>query len=183
MRDRAPSIGAVSGSWSPSPSPRRGWSSCARDHEVDVRTGLARDEFLRVAARIRRAARAQPGPGRCRGDRGRHAAWPVVGRAGVGVDNIDLAAATAAGIIVVNAPTGNTIAAAEHTLALLFALARHIPAADASLRRGEWKRAPVHRRASCAARRSASSASARSAWPSRTARAAWRWTSSATTRS
>ena len=65
----------------------------------------------------------------------------VVGRAGVGVDNIDLAAATHAGITVVNAPTGNTIAAAEHTLALLFALARHVPAADASLRSGEWKRA------------------------------------------
>ncbi len=46
------------------------------------------------------------------------------------------------GIVVVNAPTGNTIAAAEHTLALLMALARHIAAADASMRRGEWKRAP-----------------------------------------
>jgi D-3-phosphoglycerate dehydrogenase / 2-oxoglutarate reductase len=65
----------------------------------------------------------------------------VIGRAGVGVDNIDLPAATDAGITVVNAPTGNTIAAAEHTLALLFAVARHVPAADASVRRGEWKRA------------------------------------------
>ncbi len=65
----------------------------------------------------------------------------VIGRAGVGVDNIDIPAATAAGITVVNAPTGNTIAAAEHTLALLFALARHIPAADASMHAGEWNRA------------------------------------------
>jgi D-3-phosphoglycerate dehydrogenase len=65
----------------------------------------------------------------------------VVGRAGVGVDNVDLEAATRAGIVVVNAPTGNTIAAAEHTLALLFALARRIAAADASVRRGEWRRA------------------------------------------
>ena len=68
----------------------------------------------------------------------------IIGRAGVGVDNIDVAAATAAGIVVVNAPTGNTIAAAEHTLALLMSLARRIAAADASMRRGEWKRAPVH---------------------------------------
>jgi D-3-phosphoglycerate dehydrogenase len=65
----------------------------------------------------------------------------VIGRAGVGVDNIDLAAATRAGIAVVNAPTANTVAAAEQTLGLIFALARHIPAADASLRRGEWRRA------------------------------------------
>jgi len=64
----------------------------------------------------------------------------VVGRAGVGVDNVDLDAATRAGITVVNAPTGNTIAAAEHTLALLYGLARRIPAADASVRRGEWRR-------------------------------------------
>ena len=65
----------------------------------------------------------------------------VIGRAGVGVDNVDLDAATRAGITVVNAPTGNTIAAAEHTLALLYGLARRIAAADASMRRGEWKRA------------------------------------------
>jgi D-3-phosphoglycerate dehydrogenase len=65
----------------------------------------------------------------------------VIGRAGVGVDNVDLEAATRAGIVVVNAPTGNTIAAAEHTLALLYGVARRIAPADASLRRGEWKRA------------------------------------------
>jgi D-3-phosphoglycerate dehydrogenase len=65
----------------------------------------------------------------------------VIGRAGVGVDNVDLEAATQAGITVVNAPTGNTIAAAEHTLALLYGLARRVAAADASVRRGEWKRA------------------------------------------
>jgi D-3-phosphoglycerate dehydrogenase len=64
----------------------------------------------------------------------------VIGRAGVGVDNVDLDAATRAGITVVNAPTGNTIAAAEHTLALLYGLARRIAAADASVRRGEWRR-------------------------------------------
>jgi D-3-phosphoglycerate dehydrogenase / 2-oxoglutarate reductase len=64
----------------------------------------------------------------------------VVGRAGVGVDNIDVPAATRKGILVVNAPRGNIVAAAEHTIALLFALARSIPQADASVKRGEWTR-------------------------------------------
>ena len=64
----------------------------------------------------------------------------VIGRAGVGVDNIDLDAATRKGIAVVNAPTGNTIAAAEHTIAMMMALARNIPQANESLRRGEWTR-------------------------------------------
>ena len=57
----------------------------------------------------------------------------VIGRAGVGVDNIDLEAATQRGIPVVNAPTGNTIAAAEHTLALMLSLARNIPEADQTI--------------------------------------------------
>jgi D-3-phosphoglycerate dehydrogenase len=64
----------------------------------------------------------------------------VVGRAGVGVDNIDVPAATRKGIIVVNAPRGNIVAASEHTIALLFALARWVPQADASVKRGEWTR-------------------------------------------
>ena len=64
----------------------------------------------------------------------------VIARAGVGVDNIDVPAATARGIIVVNSPTGNIAAAAEHTIALLMALARHIPKATASLKGGKWER-------------------------------------------
>ena len=64
----------------------------------------------------------------------------VVARAGVGVDNIDVPAATALGIIVVNAPTGNVVAAAEHTIALLMSLARLVPQADAHVRSGQWKR-------------------------------------------
>lgn len=64
----------------------------------------------------------------------------VIGRAGVGVDNIDLAAATARGIPVLNAPAGNTVSAAELTMALILALARRVVAADASLRSGEWKK-------------------------------------------
>ena len=64
----------------------------------------------------------------------------VVGRAGVGVDNIDVEAATQAGVVVVNAPTGNVVAAAEHTVAMLLALARHVAQADAHVRAGLWKR-------------------------------------------
>ncbi len=62
----------------------------------------------------------------------------VVGRAGVGIDNIDIDAATAKGVLVVNAPGGNTIAAAEHTVAMMLSLARNIPQASASLRSGRW---------------------------------------------
>jgi D-3-phosphoglycerate dehydrogenase len=64
----------------------------------------------------------------------------VIGRAGVGVDNIDIDAATLKGIVVVNAPTGNTISAAEHSIALMLALARHIPSANALLKTGVWRR-------------------------------------------
>jgi D-3-phosphoglycerate dehydrogenase len=64
----------------------------------------------------------------------------VIGRAGAGVDTIDVPAATARGIVVVNAPGGNAVAAAEHTIALAFALARRVAPADASLKRGEWSR-------------------------------------------
>ena len=64
----------------------------------------------------------------------------VIGRAGVGVDNIDVAAATARGIVVMNAPDGNTITTAEHTLALLISLARRVPQANSSLKAGKWER-------------------------------------------
>src|SRR5438093_10827485 len=64
----------------------------------------------------------------------------IVGRAGVGVDNIDVTAASRQGVIVVNVPGGNTISAAEHTVAMLLALSRNIPQANASLKAGEWKR-------------------------------------------
>ena len=65
----------------------------------------------------------------------------VIGRAGVGVDSIDVAAATARGIVVLNTPFGNTITTAEHTMAMMLALARHVPRADAALRSGRWQRA------------------------------------------
>ena len=63
-----------------------------------------------------------------------------IGRAGAGVDNIDMDAATRAGIIVANAPEGNTLAATEHTMAMMLSLARNIPQANASLKKKEWKR-------------------------------------------
>ena len=65
----------------------------------------------------------------------------VVGRAGIGVDNIDVRAATARGVVVMNTPYGNSITTAEHTIALLFALAREIPQAAASTRAGNWEKA------------------------------------------
>ena len=109
-------------------------------HEVDERPGLSRDELCAIlpdydALVVRSQVQV---------DAELIAAAPrliVIGRAGVGVDNVDLEAATRAGIVVVNAPTGNTIAAAEHTLALLYGIARRTAAADASVRRGEWQRA------------------------------------------
>jgi D-3-phosphoglycerate dehydrogenase len=67
----------------------------------------------------------------------------VVARAGVGVDNVDVEAATSLGVIVVNSPSGNIVAAAEHTIALLLATARNIPAGCASLQKGEWSRSKL----------------------------------------
>ncbi len=64
----------------------------------------------------------------------------VIGRAGVGLDNVDLEAATQKGIIVMNTPAGNTISTAEHTFSMILALSRNIPQANASTKKGEWKR-------------------------------------------
>jgi len=64
----------------------------------------------------------------------------VIGRAGVGVDNVDIEAATEAGVLVMNTPGGNAISVAEHTLAMMLAMARHIPRADSSTRAGKWEK-------------------------------------------
>jgi phosphoglycerate dehydrogenase-like enzyme/broad specificity phosphatase PhoE len=108
-------------------------------HEVNLAPDLPREAFLAALpdydALVVRSQVRVDGAAICAGSR-----LVAIGRAGTGVDNIDLEAATRAGIVVVNAPAGATIAAAEHTLALLLALARHVAGADASLRRGEWKR-------------------------------------------
>jgi D-3-phosphoglycerate dehydrogenase len=117
-----------------------GLDRLAQEHEVDVRLNLAREELLGLLpdydALIVRSQVQVDGAAIAAGTR-----LKVVGRAGVGVDNIDVEAATRAGIAVVNAPTANTLAAAEHSLALMLTLARRVAAADASVRRGEWRRA------------------------------------------
>jgi D-3-phosphoglycerate dehydrogenase len=122
------------------PVAREGIDALAAEHEVDERVGLSRDELAGILpdydALIVRSQVQVDADLIAAGTR-----LVVIGRAGVGVDNVDLDAATRAGITVVNAPTGNTIAAAEHTLALLYGLARRIAPADASVRRGEWQRA------------------------------------------
>ena len=110
------------------------------EHEVDNRPKLTRAELLTAlpeyeALVVRSGVKVDAEAIAA----GKH--LKVIGRAGVGVDNIDVEAATAAGIVVVNAPTANTIAAAELTVGLIYALARNVAAADASLRRGEWRSA------------------------------------------
>ncbi len=110
-----------------------------RGGTVDVRTGQSAEQLIECIgeydALVVRSETKVTAPVIEAGRR-----LQIIGRAGVGVDNIDLDAATRHGVVVVNAPTGNTISAAEHTIGLMLALARHIPRADASLRRGEWKR-------------------------------------------
>ena len=111
-----------------------------RSHtEVDVKTGLPPEEIIsiigdyealvvrsqtQVTAEVIKAGKK----------------LQVIARAGVGIDNIDVDEATQQGIVVVNAPTGNTISAAEHTIALMLSLARHIPQANALLKSGVWRR-------------------------------------------
>lgn len=110
--------------------------SCA---EVDVKTGLKTEELVSVIgdyeALVVRSQTQVTAEVIAAGKK-----LQVIGRAGVGVDNVDIEEATRRGIVVVNAPTGNTISAAEHTIALLLALARHIPQANTSLKSGAWKR-------------------------------------------
>jgi D-3-phosphoglycerate dehydrogenase len=107
--------------------------------EVDVKTGLTKDEIKAIIGKYDAiAVRSETKVTADIIDAGKK--LQVIGRAGVGVDNVDLEAATRNGIMVVNAPTGNTISAAEHTIGLMLALARHIPQANQKLRGGEWKR-------------------------------------------
>ena len=107
--------------------------------EVDVKTGLKPEELIAIIGDydglIVRSQTQVTAPVIQAGKR-----LQVIARAGVGVDNVDIEKATQHGIIVVNAPTGNTISAAEHTIALMLALARNIPQANTVLRGGAWKR-------------------------------------------
>ncbi|HJW22193.1 MAG TPA: hydroxyacid dehydrogenase [Candidatus Limnocylindrales bacterium] len=119
---------------------REGLDRLAARHEVDERLGLDA-AALRAAIEPYDAlvVRSQVQVDAALLEAGRN--LRVVGRAGTGLDNVDAAAAARLGIAVVNAPGGNAVAAAELTLGLLLAVARHIPAADASTRGGEWTRA------------------------------------------
>jgi len=110
-----------------------------RGVEADVKTGLSKEELLKivdqydglairsntkVTADVIKAAKK----------------LKVVGRAGIGVDNVDIPAATAAGVIVMNTPFGNSITTAEHAVAMMMALARDLPAANASTQAGKWEK-------------------------------------------
>ena len=110
-----------------------------RGVEVDVKPGLSKDELIaivgdydglairsatKVTADVLKAAKK----------------LKVVGRAGIGVDNVDIPAATAAGVIVMNTPFGNSITTAEHAIAMIMALARDLPAANASTQAGKWEK-------------------------------------------
>ena len=110
-----------------------------RGVEVDVKPGLDKDELakiigeydgLAIRSNTKVTAKLLEQATRLK----------VVGRAGIGVDNVDIPAATARGVIVMNTPFGNSITTAEHAIALMFALAREIPAADASTQAGKWEK-------------------------------------------
>jgi D-3-phosphoglycerate dehydrogenase / 2-oxoglutarate reductase len=110
-----------------------------RHFDVDVLTDMAEDELPGAIASydaiVIRSATKLTADVIDRADR-----LKVIGRAGIGVDNVDVPAATKRGIIVANAPESNTIAAAEHTIAMMLAQVRNIPQADASLKSGKWER-------------------------------------------
>jgi len=108
-------------------------------HEVDARASTTREELLAAVAGVdalvvRSATRVDAEVL----EAGRN--LKVVGRAGIGLDNVDVAAATRLGVMVVNAPQSNVISAAEHTVALILAQARNIPQAHVALREGRWER-------------------------------------------
>ena len=107
--------------------------------EVDVRTGLNEAELKKIIGDYD-AVIVRSGTQLTKGVLQAAKRLKVIGRAGVGVDNVDLEAATKQGIIVMNTPEGNTISTAEHTFSLLLALARNIPQANQSVRGDEWKR-------------------------------------------
>jgi len=108
-------------------------------HEVDVRHNLSPDELLAIIPQYDAlVVRSETKATRAVIEAATN--LKVIGRAGVGVDNIDIQAATEKGIMVINAPDGNTIAAAEHTMAMMLALARNVPQAYRSMKDGKWER-------------------------------------------
>jgi D-3-phosphoglycerate dehydrogenase len=111
----------------------------SRGLDFDIKVGLTKDELIAIAAdydafAIRSGAKI---------DKDVIAAatrLKVIARAGIGVDNVDIPAATAKGVIVMNTPFGNSITTAEHAIAMMFAVARDLPAADASTQAGKWEK-------------------------------------------
>jgi D-3-phosphoglycerate dehydrogenase len=110
-----------------------------RGVQVDVKVGLSKDELLAIIGdydglAVRSATKATKDVIAAAKN------LKVIGRAGIGVDNVDIPAATGAGIVVMNTPFGNSITTAEHAIAMMFALARQLPAADASTQAGKWEK-------------------------------------------
>jgi D-3-phosphoglycerate dehydrogenase / 2-oxoglutarate reductase len=110
-----------------------------RGVEADVKTGLTKEELLKIVDQydgiaIRSATKVTADVIKAAKN------LKVVGRAGIGVDNVDIPAATAAGVIVMNTPFGNSITTAEHAISLMLALARELPAANTSTHAGKWEK-------------------------------------------
>ena len=111
----------------------------ARGVEVDEITGLSKDELIKIIGNydglaIRSSTKVTKDVLAAASN------LKVVGRAGIGVDNVDIPAASALGVVVMNTPFGNSITTAEHAVALMFALARQLPEADASTQAGKWEK-------------------------------------------
>jgi len=110
-----------------------------RGVDADVKVGLTKDQLLEIIGRydglaVRSATKATKEVFAAARN------LKVIGRAGIGVDNVDIPAATAAGVVVMNTPFGNSITTAEHAIAMMFALARQLPAADHSTQAGKWEK-------------------------------------------
>ncbi len=117
----------------------RGIEILKKEFDVDIATGLQPSELInRIGDYEALIVRSETQVTKDIINAGKK--LKIIGRAGVGVDNIDVNAATECGIIVVNAPEGNTISAAEHTIAMIMAISRNIPQANASLKSKKWER-------------------------------------------
>ena len=107
--------------------------------QVDIKDGLKPEEIIAIIGNYDALiVRSQTNVSAAIIEAGKN--LQVIARAGVGIDNVDVEAATRCGVVVINAPTGNTVSAAEHAIALILALARNIPQANASLKSCAWKR-------------------------------------------
>ena len=121
---------------------KEGIDLLSRQHEVVVKTGLSEDALVEAVADVQAlVVRSQTQVTARIIEAGQH--LEVIARAGVGVDNVDVEAATARGVVVVNAPLANTISTAEHAFGLMLAVARNIPQGQSSLKAGKWERSKL----------------------------------------